>query len=188
MYAAAAAKLLDADPPSDYLARWTLQVAKSIAPAQQSTQSLLIFRVGAEWLALPARALHEVASGRAVHSIPGRRDGIVMGLANIRGELLVCVSLLRILGVEAATLGEAEGFETSRARMLVLQQNTRRVVCPVHQIHGIERFEAHERATVPATLGKATSSCTRAVLTWQHKSVGLLDEERLFNGIHRGLA
>ena len=188
VYAAAAAKLLNADPPSEYLAHWTAQVARSNSLAQQCALSVLIFRVGAEWFAVPARVLHEVASGRAVHSIPGRRDGIIMGLANIRGELLVCVSLRRVVRVEVVTSDEAGTREQPCPRLLVLQQNGRRVACPVDQVHGIERFRADEHAAVPATVGNAATSYTQAVLTWQRKSVGLLDEHRLFNSINRGLA
>lgn len=188
VYAAAAAHLLDTDPPAHYLAHWTLQVAQSDALVQQSTLSVLIFRVGAEWLALPTRVLNEIASVRAIHSIPQRRDGVVIGLTNIRGQLLVCVSLQRIVGVEASGLNEIARSVAATSRLLVLQQDGARIACPVDQIHGIERYPVHKLATVPATVGKAAASYTRSVLQWQGKSVGLLDEERLFNGINRNLA
>ena len=36
---------------------------------------------------------------RLIHSLPHRRQGIVLGLVNVRGELLICVSLARLLGI-----------------------------------------------------------------------------------------
>ena len=188
VYAAAAANRLDADPPADYLAHWTHQVAQPNVLVQQSTLSALIFRVGAEWLALPTRVLNEIASLRAVHSIPQRRDGVVTGLTNIRGELLVCVSLQRIVGADASAPAGIAQHDSTTARLLVLQQDDRRIVCPVDQIHGIERYGLHELTAAPATVGKAAASYTRALLVWQGKSVGLLDEDRLFNCINRSLA
>ena len=59
--------------------------------------AVLLFRLQAEWLALPAQVFQEVAERRPVHSLPHRRQGIVLGLVNVRGELLLCVSLARLL-------------------------------------------------------------------------------------------
>src|SRR2546422_1979826 len=41
------------------------------------------------------RSIAEVAERRVIHSLPHRRTGIVLGVVNVRGELLVCVSLGR---------------------------------------------------------------------------------------------
>jgi chemotaxis-related protein WspD len=188
VYAAAAARQLDVEPPADYLTHWTQQVAQANALSQQSTLSALIFRVGEEWLALPTRVLNEIASLRTVHSIPQRRDGVVTGLTNIRGELLVCVSLQRIVGAEARATNGIERHEATTARLLVLQQDDRRIVCPVDQVHGVERYGLHELTAAPATVGKAATSYTRALLVWKDRSVGLLDEARLFDCINRSLA
>jgi chemotaxis-related protein WspD len=188
VYAAAAARLLDADAPADYLDHWTRQIAQPTSLTQQNSLSALIFRIGAEWLALPARVLSEIASLRAVHAIPHRRDGVVTGLTNIRGELLVCVSLARILGVEAGASGDSGTQPAVAARLLVLQRDGHRAVCSVDQIHGIERYRPQELTSAPATVAKAAARYTQAVLTWQRKSVGLLDDEVLFDSIARGLA
>ena len=74
------------------------------APAKASA---LLFRINAEWLALPTQAFQEVAEHRLVHSLPHRRQGIVLGLVNIRGELLICVSLGHLLGLERTPPGQA---------------------------------------------------------------------------------
>jgi chemotaxis-related protein WspD len=188
VYTATAAHLLEGEPPTDYLAHWTHQVARPSAPVQQSALSALIVRVGAEWLALPTRVVDEIATTRPVHSIPQRSDGIVLGLTSIRGELLVCVSLHRIVGLEGGDSEEFAKEGKAAARLLVLRQDGRRIVCRVDQIHGIERHGLHELQAPPATLGKSAACFTRAVLTWDGRTVGLIDEERLFDHINRNLA
>ena len=49
---------------------------------------------------MPTSVIAEVAERRVIHSLPHRRTGIVLGVVNVRGELLVCVSLAQLLGVE----------------------------------------------------------------------------------------
>src|SRR5882724_3480372 len=53
VYSAAAAHLLDTAPPADYLSHWTQQVAQKSALTEITTHSVVVFRVDAEWLALP---------------------------------------------------------------------------------------------------------------------------------------
>jgi chemotaxis-related protein WspD len=188
VYSAAAADLLDAEPPADYIASWTAQIRQEKRLTERAATSVLIFRIGMEWLALPAITLTEIASVRAIHSIPHRRNGTVLGLANIRGELLVCFSLRDILSVEAAAEGQAGTQRAQAARLLVIQRDGSRAVCPVDEIHGIERFFARDLEPVPATVARAAATYTRAVLSWQGRTVGLLDEELLFHVMNRSVA
>lgn len=179
VYASAAAQLLDVDPPVRYLQDWTEHVAAAKPPTQIATTSVVIFRVAAEWLALPSAVFKEIAADRLIHSLPHRRNGALLGVVNIRGELLVCASLKLILGVE---MGLAA---TSVPRMLVIQQGGDRTVCPVDEVHGIERFDLRELKEVPATLAGAAVSYIKAVLFWRRRSVGVLDAELLLHALNR---
>jgi chemotaxis-related protein WspD len=179
VYASAAAQLLDVDTPARYAQDWTEHVAAAKPPAQSETTSVVIFRVAAEWLALPSAVFKEIAADRPVHSLPHRRNGALLGVVNIRGELLVCASLKQILGVEI-------GFAAAGApRMLVIQQNGDRTVCPVEEVHGVERFDLQDLKQVPATLAGAAVSYIKAVLFWRRRSVGVLDAELLFHALNR---
>ena len=190
VYGAAAARLLDADPPSEYLKDWTRQVARPAVATEHDMRALLLFRVGAEWLALTTSVLQEIAHRRAIHAIPHRRNGAVLGLANVRGELLVCVSLQHILGVAAEPVGpnsQSGAQRLASQRLLVIQREDDRAVCPVDEIHGIERFSPQAMGPVPTTVAKAAATYTRAVLSWQQKTVGVLDDPLLFHTINRSL-
>ncbi len=184
VYTAAAAKLLDADPPADYLQHWTRQVSQPKTQTERDTLSVLIFRIGQEWLALPTGVLQEIASLRAVHSLPHRRDGVLMGLVNIRGELLVCVSLQRILGLDPEDRPVTEGQRAADRRLLVLQCEGKRVVCPADEVHGIRHFQPQDSMPAPATVARAATAYTRSILDWNRHSVGLLDAGLLFSGMY----
>jgi chemotaxis-related protein WspD len=179
VYEAAAAQLLDVEAPPHYIQEWTDLIAAETRVMNIETLAVVIFRVGTEWLALPATVFKEVAADRLVHSLPHRRNATLLGLVNIRGELLVCASLRHILGVE---LGAALA---SIPRMLVIQQNGDRTVCPVDEVHGIERLQVQTLKPVPATLSTAAITYTRGVLSWRQRSVGVLDAELLFHILNR---
>lgn len=181
VYASAAAQSLNVEVPGGYTLEWTRHIAadKPVPPVE--TFSVVIFRVAAEWLALPSAIFKEIAGDRLVHSLPHRRNGALLGMVNIRGELLVCTSLQHILGVDAVTAAATGNVR----RMLVIQQNNDRTVCPVDEVHGIERFQLQDLKQVPATLAAAAVTYTKAVLSWRRRSVGLLDADLLFHALNR---
>src|SRR5207245_3873954 len=69
-YASAASGLLDRGLPADHLAEWTAHFARPKAAENTSVFSVVIFRVGNEWLALPTTIFHEIAALRPIYSLP----------------------------------------------------------------------------------------------------------------------
>jgi chemotaxis-related protein WspD len=188
VYSASAAKLLDADLPAGHLDEWAEHFSGAQKVEEAGTQSVVIFRIGAEWLALPTAVFKEVATVRAVHSLPHRRSGIVLGLANVRGTLLVCVSLGDVLGLEQAAEPRKEKARALHRRLLVISREGSRLVFPVDEVHGIHRCQPRELKEVPATVAKATATYTKSVLAWHDKTVGCLDDQLLFYTLNRSLA
>jgi len=151
-------------------------------------ESAFLFRVGKEWLAISTSVLDEVSDLRAIHSLPHRRSGVVLGLANVRGELLVCVSLAQLLGVEPETQ-DANVRERRHVlrRLLVVRERGLRIAFPVDEVHGTRRYSESELKPAPSTVARASDSYSRAVLPWEGHAVGLLDEELLFHSLNRNL-
>jgi chemotaxis-related protein WspD len=153
----------------------------------------MIFRLGAEWLALPASVFQEVAEPRPVHSLPHRRGRLLQGLVNVRGELLICVSLGKLLGIETAAAAPAVRDGQARIegaiyeRLVVVATEGGRLVFPVSEAHGIERFVPERLQPVPATLGLASARYARGILPWRGHSVGCLDDGLLFHTLNRSL-
>jgi len=175
---ATAARLFDRDLPPGHIEEWTRHFAAPTPVEVANVQSAFVFRIGADWLALPAGAVDEVAEPRSIHGVP-HRSGIVLGLVNVRGELLVCVSLARLLGIERDT------HDTGR-QLLVLRGSVRRMVCPVDEIHGGYRHAARDLIPPPATVAGAVY--TRAMLTWGTGTAGYLDDSLVVQALERGLA
>lgn len=173
-------QLLEREAPDDYLREASEHYAAPQAAKRGDERSALVFRIGPEWLALPTTLVDEAADPRARHSLPQRRSGAALSIVNVRGELLACVSLRALLGIEAAEPAVRE------ARLLVLRQRQRRLACPVDQVDGILRYDPRALQPPPATL--AAGGFTRAMLQQAGRSVGLLDEEPLLRALERSLA
>jgi chemotaxis-related protein WspD len=186
-YSAAAVSILDRAVLGEPIMQSTNGVAAGPVPVDLDTRSVVVFRIGAQWLALATSVFREIAALRAIHSLPQRRTGTVLGLANIRGELLVCLSLARILGLEHADTCQTAQPRAADKRLLVMQREDHLAVCPVDEVFGVERFHERELRTVPTTLCRA-GAYTNAVLSWRQKLVAILDDELLFHTLTRSLA
>lgn len=146
----------------------------------------LAFRVADEWLALPIGVLREIAGTRPIHSLPHRRNSAVRGVVNIRGTLRIAISIGALLGLDAGKAGS--GSDDGRfTRLLVAAHQGEPVVFPVDEVEGVLRFGASDWVPVPATVGRASAGLSRGVLSWRGKSVGLLDDDRLFDAVTRSM-
>ena len=187
VYSSAAAQLLDGELPEDYLEGWTAHFASEPKVWSSQIQAALIFRIGAEWLALAPTNLQEIAEGRPTHSVPQARSHILLGLANIRGELLVCVALDRLLGFEKKESEKPSSKRTAYRRLVVAGRDGSRFAFPVDEVQGMHRFDPNDLKAVPSTVTKAQTTYLRGVLLWQNKSVGCLDDQLLFDMLDRNL-
>ena len=180
-----ALRLLDREPPPDYLREWTERIAAEKALAESGTTSAVIFRIGGERLALPTVIFQEVAEQCPIHSLPHRRNAVVAGVVNVRGELLVCASLGALLEVDT---GRVEPARKSVPRLLVVNRDGNRLAFPVDEVHGVHRYLPHELRPVPDTLKKATATFTKGLLPWRDGTVACLDDELLFYSLDKSLA
>lgn len=186
VYSAAGLRLIDRPLPVGYRQEWSGHFAKEKKEPEASNASAILFRIQNEWLALPTDCFQEVAEKRPIHSVPNRRGGIVLGLANVRGELVICISLGHLLQIEQkATL---ESVRTDYQRLLVVLWESSKLAFPVHEVHGPYRFQSQELKNMPSTLPRANPRYAHAVLDWENRSVGLLDAELLLSNLNRDLA
>ncbi len=151
-------------------------------------QSVIVFRLSAEWYAIRTAACLEIADVRPIHSLPHRRDAAVLGVVNVRGGLLVCISLAVILGATAGPEAPLTRRRAAVPRLLVARGAAGAVVFPVDEVDGVERFRARDLKEVPATIAHARASHTEALMPLTERSVGLLDEQRLLETVARTLA
>ena len=182
-YGAAASELLADLSTTDGLAERTDYFAQPRPSAERESESALVFRVGAEWLGVSTGVVHQVTRPARIHSLPNRRNRVVLGVVNVGGELLVCASLAGVLGME-----DAAADADTAGRLLVLRHESVRAACPVAEIHGIVRFHPAALRSTPATLSRAQGSFAGSVLPWDGRFVGVIDTGRLFHGLQRSFA
>ena len=185
VYSKASVQLLDRPLPPEYRRALTEHFAQAKKLASPARQSALLFRIDSGWFALPTRAFQEVAERRPIHSLPHRQQGVVLGLVNVRGELLICVSLSHLLELAKSPLRESQ--RKTYDRLLVAHWDGQRFVFPADEVCGILRFQSPELQEPPAILAKSRVSCMRGILRWQDRAVGLLNPELLFSSLNRSL-
>ncbi|ATV19380.1 chemotaxis protein CheW [Pseudomonas syringae pv. theae ICMP 3923] len=182
VYSAAATRLLD---------RYSLaqehheQFQGAVLQRDIKTRSILVFRLGEEWLGLVSSCLSEVAPYQTIHSLPHQRSRAMLGVANVRGALVACISLVDLLGLDSNPVIA----QSTRVvpRMLIVAVAGGPVVVPVDEVDGIHAIDERELEAASASGTHANARFTRGVLQWKDRSLRWLDEEQLLSAVHRSL-
>ncbi len=192
VFAQAAAVLLDrpldeAGVAGAAAVRESTATATPVADNERATmQAALAFRIADEWLALPVPALRQVDEPRPIQPLPHRRNGVVLGLVNVRGTLMIAASLGDMLNLDRAGTGR-HTLRQGQARMLVAEHRGETAVLPVDEVEGVIRFAADTLIPAPTTLTHSAAAHTHGVFEWRGTTVGLLDPDRLFESLARSL-
>ncbi|MEI6430046.1 MAG: chemotaxis protein CheW [Pseudanabaena sp. ELA607] len=189
IYAAAGRGLLEQEAPPEYLKEWTEVLAKQpsttvahphnlLATHGAESLSVMIVRLSGEWFALPVRLLQEVTHPCIIHTLPHRSDDLFLGLVNIRGEILLCVSLRHLLDLPPQSASAVTNTVNTK-RMLVLANGEHRWVFTVDEVCGVYRFTQDLIQSPPVVVAKAMESYTKGVVYWQNHQVNYLDTDLL---------
>lgn len=170
-------------PDNSYFQDWSDHLSQRQTLQTGKTQSMVIFRLGAEWLGLKANLFKEVVPLTKVHSIPHRSNALLQGLVNIRGELQLCVSLHHFLGIQA--IANPQKNRIVYERLVVISKDHNTWVFPVDEMHGIYTLSTDELQDLPSTVAKAANTYTQHILPWQSYEVSYLDDELLFYTLSR---
>jgi chemotaxis-related protein WspD len=136
----------------------------------------LIFRLGSEWLALPTESVAEVTTPTPVHRVPHRSNHVLSGIISLHGQVTLCISLHGLLGIETG----------NPAPHLVVIRDTGRAstwVFPADEILGVRRVSRSHFRAVPSTLVNPAVGFSQAIISWDGRSIGLLDEHRIFGAL-----
>ncbi|AAU93088.1 CheW-like domain protein [Methylococcus capsulatus str. Bath] len=172
VYQVAGRALFDRPPGEDSIDRWTEQLSAVPDDDAAERTPLVVFRLGAEWFALPAEWVREGAAPGPWRRVPHRSGTEFLGIMNVRGELIPYFSLAAVLGIESEADSAAE-------RVLVCGGEGHRLVFPVGAILGLRRLVLDETSRPPATVGKAADAYTRWLVRHAVGSIAVLDAERL---------
>ncbi len=184
VYAGAAQSNLQRPVGAGYREHWAdhlRQVRDVSAPADSAA---LVFRVGREWLALPAAVIDAVAPEARAHRLPHRSAGGLLGIVNVGGKLYPQVSLATLLGIDAGVAQAASGRHIF-ARLVVMQWDGQSFALPVADLHGIVRYASATLATPAATINKGLVRYLTGVLNEAGMHIGVLDAPLLGHQLAR---
>ena len=215
VYANASARLLNRSVPADYRAQQTERVSQqqltgqkpSQKPGQKQSQgqshtqnanaeqlSVLIFRLGQEWLALPAHLCQQILCPIPFHTLPHRSNPTLLGIINVRGQLLFKVSLFEVLGLSPSLTPAAhkptQAKQSKRyPRMIVLEKPvendyTEIWAFDVDELDGVHSVRLSQLEPA-AGIASAEKTCVDYVFAWHQQRVSVLDENRLFSALRR---
>jgi chemotaxis-related protein WspD len=152
------------------------------------TVSLVIFRLGTQWFALPTQVVREAAEVRTIRSIPQRSREVLLGLVNLRGELQLCVSLKGLLGLAGECLGTWGQGHHSTARLVVVEKEGDCWVFPADEVPGVFHFALGEFQELPTVPTEETTLAIKGRVCWLEKQVSYVDDTVLFDTLKRRIS
>ena len=193
VFSSASQKMLNRELPQNYQDDWAEVYSNEKQIKETEKMSVLVFRLGDEWLALQTKLINEVAEMAPIHRVPHQNSHLIRGLVNIRGELKICISIGSILCLERSKKQKEqtpkETYEkTSYDRMIVVSQNENDFVFPVSEVIGIHRFSQTDVQNVPTTVSKSKATYTSGIINWDSKNIACLDHELLFYFLNRSFS
>lgn len=174
VYAGAAQYNLQRPVVEGYREEWAAHFRKPLQASTRDDSAALVFRIGREWLALPAALIDSVAPSAAPHRVPHRANAGLLGVVNVGGTLLPSISLAALLGIDQGDGAKALGRHTF-ARLVVMQWEGQAYALPVADLHGIVRYAASTLGLPAATINKGMVRYLTGVLTRDELHIGVLD-------------
>jgi len=162
--------------PHGYREEWAGYFAKEETGAKELDRSALIFRIGAEWLALPAKQAVMVAQYAKPHRLPHRGGGALSGIVNVKGRLYPCMSIAELLSITAEEPTRVDGRRAA-PRLVVMDLAQQRFALPVDDLHGIHRYAEADVEPVPTNANKSMYRYFTGILVIGSMRVGRLDAE-----------
>ena len=176
VYAEGARTIMQRALPADYQRDWATQFAAPEPLPVITDQSVLVFRIGCEWLGLPARLCVTVAEMATAHRLPHRDNPILAGIVSVKGKLYPCMSLAALMAVGAEEAQQPSDRKVY-PRLLVMQLGQHAFALPVQALRGVHRYAASDLLAPPATANQTVHRYLTGVLDIAGTKVGCLDAE-----------
>lgn len=189
IYSKAGRTVLERRLPEEYEAKWAKVYSENKKEKNSGTESVTIFRLGNEWLALPTNIIDEISDISPIHSIPHQRTPILRGLMNLRGQMSICISLGQLLDISKFEERENHDIRNrTYERMIAVNHNESSFVFLVSEVKSTHRYHPNELKEPPSTLSHAKGTFTKGILPWKELDVACLDAELLFYTLEKKLA
>jgi chemotaxis-related protein WspD len=186
-YARAGRNLFDRDIPAGFREEWTQTLAGGKETEIPGAVSVVVFRLHDELLALKTEAFVRALEVRPIHRVPFRTNRVFLGLVNVDGVLLPAVAALEILGIAAPAARPPAAEQGHYQRLMVVVRDGARWVFPVDEVLGVYHIVPNQFQNPPQTISKSQHAFTSRVFALADRTVGLLDDAKLFDSFQGSL-
>lgn len=164
-----------AELPTSWRNDWARELAAppQTVNARGQRRRWMVFGLGGQRLALPARDVARSHSPAPGHALPGRSTALVRRLTQLEGRLVLTADLFSVFGLTPAT-------HTAPKRVLELATTTQPYALPVDDVLAIVDLEDAQVDPVPVHLSAAGASLLCGI--WHGPdgvTVGMVDPVRL---------
>ena len=177
-YSIAGRTLLDREISDEYIAEWQASYQLEKPVVAQSSESIITFKLGKEWLAIPVKILDEITHIKPIHTIPHQKSSAVKGLVNIRGILTICFDLEVLLNISNAK--SSENQSNHNARLLIVNTRSKKYAILANEATHTSQYTRESLKQTPATLKKDSSNIITGVLQQGDKKIAIIDPELMF--------
>lgn len=153
-------------------------------PSIKNMQSLVVFRVGGELLALPSKFFYGVTNVHTIRKIPHRSRDILKGLVNMHGQLSLCIDLAKFMEIDISSSQPSH----QQQKMVFVGQGPQKWVFLVDEILGLFSCDMESLSRVPVNIEKSAVNYLKGIGSFQGKDVSVIDEELLLYSLERRIA
>jgi len=166
-------KIFNKETPQEFIKEWTEIYSKAKNKEDTEKIALVIFRISEEWFAIEAKLFIEALTNRIIHPIPERTNKYFYGILNFNGELLLCIAINNILGIEF--LDKDYNF----GRYLLINLDDSRYCFPVDEFLPVKSISIKELKEVPFNTKKYTNSVTTHIFSINNTKVSFINADKL---------
>lgn len=183
VYSSAGSQLLDRPAEVSYLTEWEQNLNKPRIESNKNLKSALVFRMGDEWFALASNYVKEITHCDKHHSLPHRKNHILRGLVNVRGDLLLNVSLGHLFNINKSE----QPSKYTQERYVVIEDDEECFAFPVSEVREIIHYDKNNIQENPSTMGNDKSCFIKGIIRHKNTDVGILNSHLVFSELHKNI-
>lgn len=172
----------DVPIPPGMREEWAAELAApAVETRREEVLKLFVCRVGGEWFGFEPTLLSQTLPDAEPCKLPHRGHGIVEGLVNADGRVIVCVAFDRFAGVLPATA--ASGTK----RLLVMNFQKWLFAIRSDEVLGVEEVSRNTIHQVPQGAPESLRQCANGLAFHKGRAVMILDTESLVRQVTKAL-
>lgn len=183
---ASANTLFDREPDISYLEEWAKLLAKPLEKVEDAKEtSMVVFRLSNEWFSLPTLLFSEISIPHLINPIPCQKDSLVLGIVNLRGQLLVCFSMHKLLGIKEEKTNKLKHYKIDfhYPRLGAISDENMFLTFPIDEVDGIYSIDLSQMSNIPITIANSQENYLKGAIKWNEKKIYIINEEILFQNL-----